>query len=154
VVDRDEITKAWGDSLLGQLTPGARSVFRAGRWMAVDGSTAQFAVPNAWHLDRAEGKLQEVEGVLRAYFGVPVRVVLVEDRGASAVSTADDGPVVADDVPPPAVSSTRPARRDPTDPIDEAYSATEIADMAEAGPGPTMTERVLQAFPGAEEVPS
>jgi hypothetical protein len=132
--DRDEITKAWGDTLLARLEPGARSVFRSGRWLAVEDQTAVFAVPNALYLDRAEAKRRNVEEALSAFFGVRAKIRLVED----------DGTVASDQ-----------ARVAPEEEVD--LTASDVAEMAVAKPVPVVAsaeDRVRLAFPGAEEVPT
>ncbi|HWW53299.1 MAG TPA: hypothetical protein VNY84_06000, partial [Acidimicrobiales bacterium] len=132
--DRDEITKAWGDTLLSRLEPGVRSVYRSGRWLAVEGQTAVFALPNALYLDRAEAKRRNVEEALSSFFGVQAKIKLVEDNG----TIASDQPTVAHD-----------------DDVD--LTASDVAEMAIAEPVPvvaTAEDQVKLAFPGAEEVPT
>jgi hypothetical protein len=132
--DRDEITKAWGDTVLSGLEPGARSVFRSGRWLAVEGQTAVFAVPNAAFLPRAEAKRLDVEAALSRFFGVKARVRLVEDGGDLA--------------PDPAMAG---------DEDDVDLTASDVAEMVVAQPVPVVAsaeDRVRLAFPGAEEVPT
>ncbi len=132
--DRDEITKAWGDTLLARLEPGARSAYRSGRWLAVEDQTAVFAVPNALYLDRAEAKRRNVEEALSAFFGVRAKIRLVED----------DGTVASGQV-----------RVAPEEDVD--LTASDVAEMAVAKPVPIVAsaeDRVRLAFPGAEEVPT
>jgi DNA polymerase-3 subunit gamma/tau len=155
VPDRDEITKAWGDSVLGKLDPPVRAVFRGGRWVGVEEGTAVFAVPNTFHRQRADGRRVEVERALSTHFGVRVRVRVVEEDSVGEDSVGEDsvgeGSVGQDSVGEDPVGEG-PAR--PGD--DDLLSATEVAGLevaaapvAEASP----EDRVKQAFPGAEEVP-
>jgi DNA polymerase-3 subunit gamma/tau len=127
--DRDEITKAWGDTLLAALSPAARSVFKAGRWVSVDGQTAVFAVPNSFYLERAEAKRRDVEDALVAFFGVRVAVRLVEEVGAGAPPLSED---------------------------EVTITASEVAEMTVAEPpvASSAEDRLKQAFPGTEEVPT
>jgi DNA polymerase-3 subunit gamma/tau len=129
VPDRDEITKAWGDSIVGKLESGVRAVFLGGRWLAVEDGTAVFAAPNAPHRERAEKKSRAVEDALSDHFGVRVRVRVVEDPGPGASAPS---------------------------PPDELLTAAEVADLEvapAAAPGVSAEERLRQAFPGAEEIP-
>jgi DNA polymerase III subunit gamma/tau len=130
VPDRDEITKAWGDSVLGKLDPSARAVFRSGRWLVVEEGTAVFAVENAPHRKRAEEKARSVEEALTSHFGVNVRVRVVEDPG--------------------------PAHPTASSAADELLTAAEVAELEvapAAAPEVSAEERLRQAFPGAEDVP-
>lgn len=74
-----------------------------------------------------------MEAALAAHFGRPVAMKLVLDEGATAVpSSAQPGPapVEAADVP----------------------GRAEWEDMTEAGAAVTPEQRLLDAFPGAEEI--
>jgi DNA polymerase-3 subunit gamma/tau len=76
---REELTRAWGDGLLQSLPPRPRARFRVGRFLAVEGDTAVFALPNATHLGYCEEVRREVEAHLAAHFGRPVPLRLVVD---------------------------------------------------------------------------
>jgi DNA polymerase-3 subunit gamma/tau len=124
---RDELTKAWGDTVLKQLPQKAKARFSGGRFVAVDGEVAQFALPNPIHRDRCEEVRADVEAVLTAHFGTPVRLQLVVDDGTVAAPTAEAPPV-------------------------EDVDTFEPGELVE-GPAVTSVEdRLKQAFPGAEEV--
>ena len=130
---RDELTKAWGDAVLKQLPQKAKARFSGGRFVAVEGDVAQFALPNPIHRDRCEEVRADVEAVLAAHFGTPVRLQLVVDDGRAAASA--------------------PPSDDDAD-EDEAFEPGEPGEPAE-GPAVTSVEdRLKQAFPGAEEVDS
>jgi hypothetical protein len=89
---------------------------------------ALFALPDGHWLGRCEDVRPEAEAALAAHFGRPVPIRLVLDEGQVQPS-----PVVA-----------TPAE-DP-----QMYDAAELRD---APPGLTSPEqRLLEAFPGAEEV--
>jgi DNA polymerase-3 subunit gamma/tau len=128
--DRDELVKAWGDSVLSGLKGRARARFRAGRFVAAQDGVATFALPDEIHRSYSEECRVDVESALRAHFGVPIRLRLVVD---------DDSP---------SVPASQPARQavadDPPDPD----------ELTDAPPGSTSVEaRLLQTFPGAREVP-
>jgi DNA polymerase-3 subunit gamma/tau len=128
--DRDELVKAWGDSVLSGLKGRARARFRAGRFVAAQDGVATFALPDEIHRSYSEECRVDVEAALRAHFGVPIRLRLVVD---------DDSP---------SVPASQPARQavadDPPDPD----------ELTDAPPGSTSVEaRLLQTFPGAREVP-
>ncbi len=124
---RDELTKAWGDRILASLPGRSKARFGAGRFIAVDGGTAVFAVPNEHYLARCEEVRGEVEAALSAHFGVPVPLRLAVEGPESLVA----------EVPP-----------DP-----EPYDL-EAGAEAPAAVASSPVERLRQAFPGAEEVSS
>src|SRR6202035_2502494 len=69
---RDELVQVWGDGLLAALPNRARARFRVGRFLAVDGETAVFALPNETHRSYCEEVRLEVEAALGARFGTAV----------------------------------------------------------------------------------
>src|ERR1019366_10564842 len=77
VVDRDNLTQAWGDGVLHGLSARAKALYSIGRFVAVDGQEAKFALPNAAHRDKCLERVTEVEAALGAHFGTPVRLVLI-----------------------------------------------------------------------------
>ena len=125
---RDELTKAWGDHVLSALSGKAKSRLSSGRFAGVEGGVALFALPDQHWLGRCEDVRPEAEAALAAHFGRAVPIRLVLDEGQVQTS-----PVVA----------TR--AEDP-----ELY---DVAELRDAPPGVTSPEqRLLEAFPGAEEV--
>ena len=123
---RDELTEAWGDKILDSLPARAKSRFRLGRFTEVTGGRATFALPNSIHCERCEEVRNEVEAVLRAHFGTRVPLNLtVEDETFTA-------PIAA--------------------PVEE--EVIDIRDTVEAEPADNSSpeERLLKAFPGAEEM--
>src|ERR1019366_3353281 len=129
---------AWGDVILPGLTPMARALFASGRFTTVEGSTCTFAIDTDAPLDQYERKRADVEAALAAHFASPVRLRLVVDDAARPAPRAKAAP----SAPDPASA-----------PIEEI-------DLDELEGGPvTATEsvaaaRVLDAFPGATEVPA
>ena len=86
---REELTIAWGDSILPGLRPGVKVYLSSGRFVGVDDAGAIYAVPDRGLLARAEANRAEVEAALAAYFGRPVPLRLVLDEpGAGAVGLA------------------------------------------------------------------
>jgi len=117
--------------VLGSLSPKAKSRFAAGRFVAMDGETARFALPNGIHRDRCEAVKSEVEAALSAHFATPLKLQLVvETAGQTSAPTT----------------------------IPEDEDASEDSELAEdsvsdaAPPVASIEDRLLQAFPGAEEV--
>jgi DNA polymerase-3 subunit gamma/tau len=125
--DRDELTKAWGDKVLGGLHPRVRSRFAAGRFLPNDGDTAVFALPGAAHRDQCVPLQGDVEAALASHFGRPVPLRLVAEEA-------------------PAEREARAADDDEAD-----FSMADLRD-APVGLPATPAERVKSAFPGAEEV--
>jgi DNA polymerase-3 subunit gamma/tau len=128
---RDELTQAWGDRVLATLSTPVRPYFSQGRFVAVEDGRAVFALPDQGLLSRAQLRVGEAEAALSAAFGrrVPLRLVLDEAAGAR----------------PP-----EPPQEEPGD-----LEAEDFASFEDAGPAVVSPEqRLLQAFPGAEEVES
>jgi hypothetical protein len=125
---RDELTVAWGDQVYPSLAGPARTRFGAGRFVAVEGGVAVFALPNAVHRDRCEERRPDVEAALAAHFGraVPLRLVVEAEP--------QPGPA-----PPPGP---------PED--DEDIDVHGLSDAPAAVT--SAADRVKQAFPGAQEV--
>ena len=138
-LDRDSVVEAWGDHILHNLPAKARALYSNGRFVDLSGGIATFALPNAAHRERCVEVQPVVEGALATHFGCPVPLRLVVDEGTAA---------------PRAV--VEPARDDTPSPTEEGW-----IDDVEVGfddPGETADEsavqaRLLEAFPGAEEVP-
>jgi hypothetical protein len=134
---RDELTLAWGDHVLAQLSPRARARYRAGRFATVDGEVAVFALPDPFHRDRCVECQAEVEQALAAHFGRPVRLRLEVDTGARHTLSPE----------PPASPPQPPAPA----PEEEPVAWEELTD-APPGAVPSPLEQVMQAFQGAEVV--
>jgi DNA polymerase-3 subunit gamma/tau len=118
---RDQLTLAWGDTILGRLPGPARIRFTGGRFAAVEDGHAVFALPNSIHASRCEEYRAHVEAALAEHFGVPVPLRLVVDTGVVAPP-----PVPADDV-------------------------VDVDDLRDAPPdNRSGLDRLAEAFPGAE----
>jgi len=168
---RDELVQAWGDHIIGRLRPKAKALFQAGRFVAVEQDRAVFGLPNETHRTRCLEVQGEIEAALSDHFGRPVGMVLVVDEAAPG---ADDGPSAAPPAAPPRPAPPRPARTDGKDdggrpgpvvsdtvpdrsdedvPDDEDLSAFDESELGAVAEIDNSAEaRVLQAFPGAEEV--
>ena len=133
--DRDLLTQAWGDLILASLPPSARSRLRTGRFTAVEGDTAVFALPNQPHVSAAEGQKSHAEDALTAHFGTRVRLRLVVDD-----STA------------PATATTAPSPRRGTPPAEHEIEEVAMDDTVLAETPASPEDVVKSAFPGAEEV--
>ena len=131
---RDELTKAWGDTVLGTLKGRARALFAAGRFVANEGDHAVFALPDPMHRDRCEPVKADVETALAQHFGRPVPLRLVADDRSGGVAAAGSPGAPPED--------------------DDAVAYDQIAELRDAPPvaGSTPAERIKSAFPGAEEV--
>lgn len=132
---RDELERAWGDTILSALGLRAKSRFAAGRFIVVADGVAQFGLPNEHHAKRCLEVQGEVEAALEQVFGVPVPLLIVVDGDAPLPRS----PGVA---PPP----------DPDDGVDESESV-DVSDLVDADAGATSTvERIASVFPGVEVV--
>ena len=127
VPSRDELTLAWGDTVLRSLSPRAKSRFAAGRFVAVEEGKAVFALPNAIHRERCQAVIGDVEAALSAHFKRPVHLRLVVETEETAAGPQPERPEDVEEVG------------------DEVPSA-------EASPVASPEDRLMRAFPGAEEV--
>jgi hypothetical protein len=151
------LTIAWGDRILPGLRPGVKVYLSSGRFVGVDDAGAIYAVPDRGLLSRAEANRAEVEAALAAYFGrpVPLRLVL-DEAGAGAVGPAGAfsaaGAIGGGVAGVARVAPTAVVPDDPTSPDDPA--SIDLDDLIDA-PGAVLSpeQRLLEAFPGAEEVP-
>lgn len=115
---------AWGDQILGALEPRARARFRPGRWIAVEGSTATFALPDTF-VKPASAEVPSVSNSLSEFFGTNIDVVVVADgEGASRIEE------------------------------DDHLTREEVQELPSASTGQlaSPSELLKKAFPGAEEV--
>jgi DNA polymerase III subunit gamma/tau len=129
--DRDALVQAWGDHILRSLPARAKALFSGGRFVSAQGQTATFALPNAAHRDRCEDCRGIVEEAVSSYFGTPVTFELVVDGTTAGGGT--EAPAAVEEL----------AAGDDFDPSTAEEVGT-VESMAEA--------RLLEAFPGAEEV--
>jgi hypothetical protein len=134
VPTRDELTLAWGDTILDRLDQGARTRFKDGRFLRVDGATAVFALPSVIHVERATPRVPDVQSILSEHFATNLQLQLVVDE----VSQAPPDEEVRHAPPPDEVAV------EDIGPVEELRDATDL----EA----THLERITQAFPGAELV--
>ena len=144
----EELAVAWRDAVLEGLAPAAKARFRAGRFLGVvDGgadAAAVYGLPNAIHRDRCEERRPEVEAALARHFGRPVPLRLVVDEAAGAVPPGG--------APPPFgttsdVERPRPADADPDVDLDDLHALPDATDVVA-----TVTDRIMQAFPGSQVV--
>lgn len=136
--NRDDLTLAWGDQVLGGLNQRARARFRAGRFTGVEGEVAVFALPDPFHLDRCRECQAEVEEALSAHFGRRVRLRLVVDGEARPAPPASPGEPLVE-----------PSGPEPEEEVPVAWE-----DLTDAPPGavPSPLEHILNVFEGAEVV--
>ena len=122
---RDELTKAWGDTIITQLSQLARAYMGEGRFVEVTREAAVFGLPRTL-LAKAGDFQVEAENALSAHFGqaVPLRLVL------------DSKPT---------------AEPEPGRAPEETYDLDEISEMATAPPVPEVPAEkiILEAFPGS-----
>jgi DNA polymerase-3 subunit gamma/tau len=123
---RDELTLAWGDHVLDALSPRAKALYKAGRWVEVADGAAVFALPNKVHMQRCEKVRTDVEAALAKELGRAVPLRLIVDEVSSA--------------PPP-------------EPVEEDV-AVDLEEIRDATPAAVASpiDHVMQAFEGAEVV--
>jgi hypothetical protein len=116
--------------VLPGLRPGVKAYLSAGRFVTVESGAAVFALPDRGLLQRADPMRVEAEAALAAHFGRPVPLRLVLDERAAPVDQAE---------------GRAESEEDPGN-----YDLTDLRDAGAAVVSPE--QRLLQAFPGAEEV--
>ncbi len=135
--DRDALVEAWGDYVLGSLPARAKALYSSGRFVGVEGSTAVFALPGAGYLGRCDEVRPLVEKALSDHFATRIFLRLVVDeagRGAGAGHDLD----------------TPLAAPDPSDLGDDDFDPEDPGEPVERES--LAHSRLLEAFPGAEEV--
>ncbi|MBO0748487.1 MAG: hypothetical protein J2O47_09045, partial [Acidimicrobiaceae bacterium] len=130
---RDELTLAWGDAILPGLPGRVRAYVQLGRFLASGPDAAIYALPDAGLLSRAETTRADFERALASHFGRPVPVRLVLDDKPSPLADPTGGP-----------SAPVAGEEDPRNYV--------LAEMEDATAVVSPEQRLLQAFPGAEEV--
>ncbi|HEX9681902.1 MAG TPA: DNA polymerase III subunit gamma/tau [Acidimicrobiales bacterium] len=152
VPTRDDLTLAWGDSILDELKPKAKSRFKAGRFVDVADGRARFALPNAMHVRKCEEVRPEAEAALAAHFGTPIPLELVDEAQIAQIvapSPAADSPPRIDadtaEQPPPPPSESATAVED-----DESVDLTELRDAPDVVDA--SVERLAEAFGSVEDV--
>lgn len=126
---RDELTKAWGDGVLRNLSAKAKAYMQSGRFVGVDADGAVFAMPNQQWLVRSQDARGEAEAALAARFGRPIPLKLVVES-----------------IAPPAAADASAEPDDGLDPDD--LNHLRDAEVEVISP----EQRLMDAFPGAEEV--
>jgi hypothetical protein len=121
---REQLTLAWGDTVVGTLPGPAKARFLAGRFVDVEPGAAVFALPNEMHRARCEELRPAVEAALAAHFGRPVPLKLVVE-----VARPEPDPAAADEA--------------------EHVDLDDLVD-APATPVRSAAERLTDAFPGAQ----
>ncbi|HLI54738.1 MAG TPA: hypothetical protein VKU88_10455 [Acidimicrobiales bacterium] len=118
------------------MRPAVKVYVATGRFLPGEGSAAVLALPDRGLLSRAAAGREEVEAALSAHFGRPVPLKLVLDDGAPVPSTLSAAPPT------------------PEEPADwQPPAAAEWEEFDEAAAADVSPERrLLEAFPGAEEV--
>jgi hypothetical protein len=111
----------------------------SGRFVSVEDGMAVYAIPDRGLLTRAEAGMGEVEAAIEAHFGRSVPLKLVLDDGSRVGATRPDEPREV------AGASASPEY----DPSEYDFDV-----MEEAPPAAVVSpeQRLLEAFPGAEEV--
>ncbi|HTX62713.1 MAG TPA: hypothetical protein VMD28_03690, partial [Acidimicrobiales bacterium] len=135
--DRDRIVEAWGDYVLRGLPARAKALFSAGRFVSVEGRDVTYALPNAAHRERCEDVRAVVEQAIASHFSTPITLVLTVDESSTSATT---GASPADAVGGGSVYPDDEADHE----IDPNQPSGSPQSVAEA--------RLLEAFPGAQEV--
>jgi len=161
-----------------------KAVYAVGRWLSVEDSTAVFALPNAAHVEHAEPSRVDVAAALSQHFGCRMDVRLETDSNPTPVESdrGDESQPTPRPASPPAEeqASRRPSARlaaaaaaaAAAAPSAEAAGTTtgselvedesladteELEPTSEAGRHDSLRwaeSRLMDAFPGAEEVTS
>jgi len=123
-------------------------LYNVGHFVAAENGVGDFALPNDFHIQMAEPHRLEVAEALSAHFGIPVQIRLVLERGGQPPAGAR---------PVDSAAGRSPDHSGP--PVDESTSLDDVGEPIgdDEVPMPTGTEwatdKILEAFPGAQEVP-
>ncbi len=148
---RDDLVAAWGDHVLPGLALKLRAYYAAGRFVASEAGpagepVAVLAFPNAAHVEHAEPLRGDVERALGAHFGRPVRMhLVVDDERDDGARRRAPARTAAEAVPEPDDDELSALREPPEE--DES-----TPQRVPAGGLAWAEGRLLEAFPGAEEV--
>lgn len=138
---RDELTVAWGDSILDRLKGRSKAIYGMGRFVTVTEQAAIFALENAPTCERAERIRREVEEVLAEHFGCRVPLKLIPESEAGAYVGSSPGPDA------PTMDSADPAAGAPPD---DDHDVGDISELADADDVKTGVDKLTEAFPGAK----
>ncbi len=124
---RDALTLGWADAVLPRLGGLTKAMFAVGRFLAVEGERAVFALPNEVHRQKCAQKQAEVEDALASHFGRPVPLRLVVD-GSTAEPSDGGAPDVLEepDVVDVAHLPDAPAPRSDVDRLTEAFPGSQL----------------------------
>jgi DNA polymerase-3 subunit gamma/tau len=133
----DRLVEVWTTTILDSLPPQARSRYRAGHFLNIDNGAAIYAFPNAIHKDRSEEVKNEVELALRNHFGVRVPLRLVVEATTPAPGNDES----------PTAQATQTVEEEEEIDFSETTEGEKVEVLSPQ-------ERLLRAFPGAEEIPT
>jgi len=133
---RDELTKAWGDTVLGRLEKPGQFYLAHGRFREVS-DAAVLAFADTAVMSRAAKYLKEAEAALASYFGQKIPLRLVVEEAETVPAAGSGGPTRAE-------APSRCSNYDLDQPVelDELVTAPQV-------PATSAEQRVLEAFPGA-----
>ncbi len=129
-LDIDQLNEAW-KSVHASLPVKAKAILAIGRFVGTNGTTADFALPNAAHVDRARECVPAMTAALVASLGRSLDVTLVV--GEEPSSDASEIPADVEESVEAFASL-----------VEESKSAGDIGSLA--------TSKIFEAFPGSIEV--
>ena len=156
---RDAIVAAWGDHILVGLRPKLRMIYQTGRFVDIVDNDVVLALPSATQVSYAEPLRKEIAEVLSRFFSHAIGVRLIEEKSAPlSRQKADQTPrAPARDAREPKDeqregSAESPEALGPTE-VDADELMSEDVGVVDPKLGVTWAEdRILEAFPGTEEV--
>ena len=129
----DQLEAAW-DGVKGTLPGRAKSRFSGGRFMAAQGDSVVFGLPNAIHRDRCQECVTDVSAALSAHFGTDIEVQLIVDG----------------DAPPPLARAADQPKKPAGDDVREEETVDMDALTNAAADAAGGIDLLTEAFPGAE----
>lgn len=136
-LDRDGLTVVFGDRVVPQLKGVAKAIYSSGHFVAVTGRGVVFTLPNAATVERAEKFRPDVESMIGAEVGSPVRLLLVDETDPAAVADATGGPGRSAASSTSASAPTPTPTQTPTPPRGRTTPRTRSEEPAVAVPEPT-----------------
>ncbi len=161
VPSRDDLVTAWADHVLARLRPRARAIYASGRFVTVEDDEVTIALPNAAHVEHASPLEDEVARTLGEHFGCRLRVRLVADPDTdpgggpeqrSAAKSSGGGRTTGATLRGRTAGAVARDEGDEGDDLEEVSPEDIAGDVQPHDSVSWVENRLLEEFPGAEEV--
>lgn len=148
-----DINAIWSERVLPGLSGLTKAMFSVGHFVdpsEANGPRARFAVPNDVHREKSLQKLPEVEAALQAALGRALHIELVVEGEHSGPATTSGAATPHEQSAPSRAEVAERQREETRREVDEIGPVDQLDDAP--ADDRTGTQRLLDAFPGAEIV--